>query len=85
MTTRTQVPDALGADANSPMHQSIPFISTCPKCNEEQPQRGFSRSALDRLLRAGHPIEAYCVACDEFWSVSVEERHDIAERLAATP
>jgi hypothetical protein len=85
MTTWTQVPDALGADSNSPMHQSIPFISTCPKCNEQQPQRGFSRSALDRLLRAGHPIEAYCVACDEFWSVSVEERRDIAARVAAAP
>jgi hypothetical protein len=84
MTTRTHVPDVLRADTNSSMHQSIPFISKCPKCSERQPQRGFSASALDRLLRAGHPIEAYCVACDEFWSVSIEERHEIAERLAAT-
>jgi hypothetical protein len=83
MTMRTQVSDPPGADTNSPMHQSIPFTSTCPRCNEQQPQRGFSRSALDRLLNAGHPIEAYCVACDEFWSVSVEERRDIAGRLAA--
>jgi hypothetical protein len=84
MTTRTHVPGALGADANSPMHQSIPFVSTCPKCNEQQPQRGFSRTALDRLLRAGHPIEAYCVACDAFWSVSLEERREIAERISAS-
>jgi hypothetical protein len=83
MTMRTQVPDTQGADTNGPMHQSIPFASTCPKCNEQQPQRGFSRSALDRLLKAGHPIEAYCVACDEFWSVTVEERREIAERLGA--
>jgi hypothetical protein len=83
MTTRTQVPDVSGADTNNAMHQSIPFISTCPRCSEQQPQRGFSRSALDRLLKAGHPIEAYCVACDEFWSVSIEERREIAARLAA--
>jgi len=84
MTTRTHVAGVLRTDANSAMHQSIPFISTCPTCSERQPQRGFSRSALDRLLKAGHPIEAYCVACDEFWSVSLEERGVIAARLAAT-
>ena len=83
MTTRSQIRDVPRRDTHSSMHQSIPFISTCPKCREEQPQRGFSRSALDRLLKGGHPIEAYCVACDEFWPVSVEERHEIAERIAA--
>jgi hypothetical protein len=84
MTTRNQIPDVARRDANSSMHQSIPFISTCPKCSEQQPQRGFSRSALERLLRGGHPIEAYCVGCDEFWPVSVEERREIVERLSAS-
>lgn len=82
MTERTPVPDVLRGDANSSMHQSIPFISMCPKCSERQPQRGFSRSALDRLLKGGHPIEAYCVTCDEFWPVSLDERREIAHRLA---
>jgi hypothetical protein len=83
MTTRTHVHDVLRADTNSTMHQSIPFTSTCRKCGAQQPQRGFSRSALERLLSAGHPIEAYCVGCDEFWSVSSEERRELAARLAA--
>jgi hypothetical protein len=81
MTTRTRIPEALAPGTNASMHQSVPFISTCPKCSEQQPQRGFSPSALHRLLHGGHPIEAYCVACDEFWPVSVEERREIAERL----
>ena len=83
MTTRIQIPDVQRGDTNSSMHQSIPFTSTCPKCSAPQPQRGFSRSALDRLLKGGHPIEAYCVACDEFWPITIEERHDVAERLAS--
>jgi len=48
------------------MHESVPFTSTCPKCQVHQTQRGFSRAALGRLLNNGHPIEAYCMACDEF-------------------
>jgi hypothetical protein len=83
MTTRIQIPDVQRWDTNSSMHQSIPFTSTCPKCCAHQPQRGFSRSALDRLIKGGHPIEAYCAACDEFWSVSAEERREIADRLAS--
>jgi len=80
MTPRYQVPDFLRAATIK--HLSVLFISACPKCGVPQLQQGFSCNALQRLLRGGHPIEAYCVACDEFWSVSLEERHEIAERLA---
>jgi hypothetical protein len=56
----------------------------CPKCRAQQPQRGFSRAALGRLLGGGYPIEAYCVACDDFWSISVGERVAIAVTLASS-
>ena len=63
------------------MHESIPFTSTCPKCQVQQSQRGFSRAALGRLLNGGHPIEAYCVTCDEFWAISPRERAVLAVGL----
>jgi hypothetical protein len=31
------------------------------------------------LLDSGHPIEAYCVMCDQFWALSVRERHQLAK------
>ena len=63
------------------MHESIPFVSTCPNCRQRQPQRGFSRAALLRLLNRGNPIEAYCVVCSEFWSISLAERVAITMQL----
>jgi hypothetical protein len=65
------------------MHESVPFTSTCPKCLVQQTQRGFSRAALSRLLSAGHPIEAYCVTCDEFWIISPRERAALAAGAGA--
>jgi len=73
---------AQGRGVDGLAHQSLPFISICPKCNHEQPQRGFSRAALGRLLAGGHPIESYCATCDDFWSISTPERHALAGRLA---
>jgi hypothetical protein len=63
------------------MHEPIPFVSTCPGCTQRQPQRGFSRAAILRLLNGGYPIEAYCVMCDEFWSISLAERVAITMQL----
>ena len=68
-------------DPDSFMHESLPFVSICPKCREEQPQRGYSRGVLLRLLKADDRIEAYCVTCDEFWPISSRERMRIAESL----
>ena len=53
---------------------SVPFESMCPKCGEVQPQRGFDRSSLLRLLSSGYPVEAYCTTCDEFWPITAKER-----------
>jgi hypothetical protein len=75
MANTTHVPDsARERGADNRMHESIPFTSTCPKCQVQQTQRGFSRASLGRLLHNGHPIEGYCVTCDEFWVISPRER-----------
>jgi hypothetical protein len=63
------------------MHESIFFASSRPKCGHQQPQRGFSRAALLRLLSADHPIEGYCATCDEFWAISSRERVALAGEL----
>ena len=65
------------------MDTSIAFVSVCLRCGQEQPQRGYTRSALLNLFNSDYPIEAYCVTCDEFWQISSEERIYIAEALAA--
>jgi hypothetical protein len=36
------------------------------------------------LLSGGYPIEAYCVACDDFWPIALSERVAIAVRLASS-
>ena len=66
------------------LRECIPFTSICPTCQAQQPQRGFSRAALGRLLSGGYPIEAYCVACDDFWTISLSERVAIAVTLASS-
>jgi len=53
---------------------NVPFESMCPNCKQVQPQRGFDRNSLLRLLSSGYPVEAYCAKCDEFWSISAKER-----------
>ena len=63
------------------MRESIFFAWSCPECGHQRPQRGLSRAALLRLLRAGHLIEAYCAACEAFWTVSPPERAAIAGEL----
>jgi len=78
MIPSTQSPGAPPMSNDRDKHQSVVFVSTCPKCNCAQSQRGFSRAALERLLQRDHPIEGYCVACDEFWSLSLQERAAIA-------
>jgi hypothetical protein len=63
------------------MHESVPFMAICPKCQAHRLQRGFSREALDRMLTGGHPVEAYCMSCDEFWAISPGERAALAAGL----
>jgi len=52
----------------------VRFRSMCPKCATIQPQPGYDRNSLLRLLNGGYPVEAYCAACDEYWPVSTKER-----------
>lgn len=81
MPTTTQIPGGPLAVTDDRMYESIPFESTCPDCAHPQPQRGFSRAALSRLLNGGHPVEAYCVMCNVFWSITADERIAIASDL----
>ena len=59
----------------------VPFMSMCPACGQMSPQDRYDRGSLLRLLRGGHPVEAYCAPCDEYWSINVPER---ATLIAAT-
>lgn len=52
----------------------VRFRSMCPKCAKIQPQSGYDRNSLLRLLNGGYPVEAYCAACDEYWPISFKER-----------
>jgi hypothetical protein len=63
--------------------QAIVFASTCPHCECEQVQDGFTVADLMRLLYSGYPVEAYCVVCDEFWPISVQKRVELGEVVAA--
>jgi hypothetical protein len=60
---------------------SIAFVSTCPKCGRPEPQLAFSRSAIQRSLDKGRPIEAHCAMCDVYWQLSPQERAVIAQKL----
>jgi hypothetical protein len=66
------------------MSQVIVFASTCPQCNRDQPQDGFTAADLLRLLEGGYPIEGYCVICDKFWPISLQERVRLTEAVAAS-
>jgi hypothetical protein len=59
----------------------ILFVSTCRRCGHEQAQ-WYSDRALSTLLRRGHPIEGYCVMCQEYWVLDSHERDDLAAKLA---
>jgi len=63
------------------MDESMYFTSTCPKCSEGQPQRGYTRRTLANLLSAGYQIEAHCVGCNNFWQISAQERRFIVDAL----
>jgi len=56
----------------------VGFRSMCPRCAKIRPQRGYDRNSLLRLLNRGYPVEAYCVACDEYWPISIKERAALA-------
>ncbi len=61
---------------------TVPFYAECPNCGSERVQPGYPRDKLLQLLDSGAEIRAYCSNCDEHWTVSTEERVDIARSLA---
>jgi hypothetical protein len=63
------------------MDPVIVFASTCPICMYPQVQDRFTAEALHRLLDRGHPIEAYCTTCRQFWSIALRERAALARTL----
>jgi hypothetical protein len=65
------------------MSQQPPFSSECPKCHRERVIT-TSPDELAELLESGSEIEGYCTACDESWSISTEERADLARALGQT-
>jgi len=65
------------------MSASAPFSSECPRCGHERVQPMYVHDELRQLLDAGADIEAYCSSCDQHWTVSVEERADLARALKA--
>ena len=65
------------------MGQQAPFSTECPKCGQERVMT-ISRDELAELLESGSEIEGYCIACDASWSISTEERADLARALTRT-
>ena len=65
------------------MSEAIVFVfaAKCPGCQYDHPQDGFTVASLQRLLERGHPIEGYCVICDDFWQISDRERARVASDL----
>ena len=77
----TYVPGTDGTKPDSRAYEYIPFLATCPKCKHQQPQDWYSRGDLLRLLGGWRPVEAYCVTCDHFWSISAQERARLVTAL----
>jgi hypothetical protein len=63
------------------MSKPAPFSSQCPKCKHERLQDGYPDEELIQLLRAGADVEAYCINCDESWSISTDNRADLVSAL----
>jgi len=64
------------------MGQALAFDAICPICGRYELQDAFTCAALERLIDGCHPIEAYCTACDEFWTVNIQTRVEIIEAVS---
>jgi hypothetical protein len=62
---------------------AIVFLATCPQCQREQLQRGFTAADLMGLLYSGYPVQAYCVFCEASWPVGLQKRVELGEMVAA--
>jgi hypothetical protein len=61
----------------------IVFLATCPRCQCEQLQHGFTAADLMGLLYSGYPIEARCASCYKSWPVELRKRVELGEVVAA--
>jgi hypothetical protein len=84
MAIANHIGSAHRSRADNFMPETVRFVSTCPKCLKERPQRGYTRAALVAFLLSGHKIEGYCVGCDEFWPIGASERAAMAGELEAS-
>jgi hypothetical protein len=75
---KTQVARARRETPDERKRESLPFVSMCPKCAQMRTQLRYDLYSLRRLLERGHPVEAYCEQCDDFWSINVKERAGLA-------
>lgn len=67
--------------ANNPLRwqgPKIPFVSTCPRCDQQRSQHAYNRRTLCALLDNGRGINAYCSCCNVCWPISDTERHAIS-------
>jgi len=64
------------------MGQALTFKAICPTCGREELQNAFTFAALERLIDGCYPIEAYCAACDDFWTLNVQKRVEIIESVS---
>ena len=62
------------------MNSKAPISSECPKCHQERVVT-YPREEIAELLRSGADIEVMCISCDETWSLSTDERADVARGL----
>ncbi len=60
----------------------IPFVSTCPNCGHERAQ-WYTQIALMVLMRRGQAVQGYCGPCQTFWELRVDERDQLAAKLAS--
>jgi hypothetical protein len=69
------------ASDDIPVLEPESFPSVCPTCKDARLQAGYTRRSLLRLLLRNRPIDAYCVICNQYWPISVQERVRLAEDL----
>jgi hypothetical protein len=84
-TTANHPTEARAGISNRPTQKNVLFVATCPRCRQQVLQHGYSRVVLFAYLDVEHEIDAYCAACDEFWSISAEERRGIVGALLPGP
>jgi hypothetical protein len=60
----------------------ISFVCICPQCGQEQAQ-WYSQLALTTLLQRGHPVEGYCVVCQDYWQISPTELDGLTAKLSS--